>query len=59
MIFTFITIISKSLFNNLADSLFMKMVLLAGIFTISGMVYLAVLYFTNVLNIGEKIKQNE
>jgi putative peptidoglycan lipid II flippase len=59
MIFTFITIIIKSLFNNLADSLFMKMVLLAGIFTISGMVYLAVLYFTNVLNIGEKIKQNE
>jgi murein biosynthesis integral membrane protein MurJ len=58
IIFTFIVLLGRFLYHNLADNLLFKIGALAVIFTLSGAVYLAVLYFMKVLNMDKIIKSN-
>jgi murein biosynthesis integral membrane protein MurJ len=54
IIFFMIVMLSKVFYNIYNLNLIMKLLLLAGIFTIGGLIYIAILYFTG----GLKVKNN-
>lgn len=56
--FTFMSLIGKYLFNNITNSFLLKLGALTVIFSFSCLIYVAVLYFLEVIKTGESVRNN-
>ena len=58
IIFTLMALTGKFLFNNFADNSLLKVVALVVIFTFSGAIYMAILYFSKAIKTGKSVISN-